>query len=229
MGIYIIKNHLRQGPFAHAEIVKMIQTGRMAPDDLCCVDDGADAWAPFSTLFPKDASGQFSEFPQSVTRAPAPIGAERRPAAEAAGPGCLIWVGGTLCILMAIAALMSLAGKIDWTIPGYIAFFGLALLVFLIPSFVAVSRKHPHWRWIVAANIIFGGTGLGWLACFCWAYWKPNPQFAIPVRIDSGQSSSSDGRNAALQLDELMRLKQAGLITEEECEEKRAAVLSKFG
>lgn len=43
-------------------------------------------------------------------------------------------------------------------------------IIYILPTFIAFYRKHPN-RWpIFAINIVFGGTGLGWLAAIIWAF-----------------------------------------------------------
>ena len=42
-------------------------------------------------------------------------------------------------------------------------------IIYLIPSIVAFRRGHPN-RWLILVlNIVFGGTGIGWLGCLVWA------------------------------------------------------------
>jgi Superinfection immunity protein/Short C-terminal domain len=45
----------------------------------------------------------------------------------------------------------------------------IVLIIYFVPTVVAFSRKHPN-RWMIAViNIVFGGTGLGWLGSLVWA------------------------------------------------------------
>jgi hypothetical protein len=45
----------------------------------------------------------------------------------------------------------------------------IAIVVYFIPSMVAFWRRHPN-RWpILGINILFGGTGLGWIGALIWA------------------------------------------------------------
>lgn len=137
---------------------------------------------------------------------------------------------GAIFAVGIIAKIISRRDEIDWQLVGFIALMCVGLLVFFIPTLVAKSRKHPHLAWIVGANIIFGATGLGWLACLGWALWRPNPQFAIPVRIDSSPATvaAPDNRQTASKLEELLHLKQSGLISEDEYKQKRSDILSRF-
>lgn len=44
-----------------------------------------------------------------------------------------------------------------------------AILTYFIPSMVAFWRRHPN-RWpILGINLLFGGTGLGWIGALIWA------------------------------------------------------------
>lgn len=46
----------------------------------------------------------------------------------------------------------------------------IAGAIYLIPSIVAFRRGHPN-RWLILAlNVTFGGTGIGWLGCLVWAF-----------------------------------------------------------
>lgn len=51
-------------------------------------------------------------------------------------------------------------------------FFGLIVAVmifYIIPTIVAFYRRHPN-RWIIfVINLVFGGTGIGWLGSLVWA------------------------------------------------------------
>lgn len=55
--------------------------------------------------------------------------------------------------------------QLTWLVVGG----GIVLVLYFIPSWVAFSRRHPN-RWpIFAINLVFGGTGLGWLGSLIWA------------------------------------------------------------
>lgn len=51
----------------------------------------------------------------------------------------------------------------------YLVIAAIAFLFYLIPTFVAFSRKHPN-RWLIAViNVAFGGTVIGWFGALVWA------------------------------------------------------------
>ena len=45
----------------------------------------------------------------------------------------------------------------------------VALLLYLLPSFVAVKREHENQMGVVALNFFAGWTLIGWIACLVWA------------------------------------------------------------
>lgn len=53
----------------------------------------------------------------------------------------------------------------------YVIFAGLA--VYLVPSFVAAARELPHTELLIALNLAFGWTGIGWLALLAWVILSP--------------------------------------------------------
>jgi len=47
------------------------------------------------------------------------------------------------------------------------------LIVYLIPSFVAVARNHDNRFAIGALNLVLGWTVVGWIGALVWAIHKP--------------------------------------------------------
>ncbi|MBT9446096.1 MAG: superinfection immunity protein [Hyphomonadaceae bacterium] len=52
------------------------------------------------------------------------------------------------------------------------------LSIYLIPTFIAFSRKHPAKRVILLCNIFLGATGVGWVILFIVALW-PKPSQSV--------------------------------------------------
>ncbi len=42
-------------------------------------------------------------------------------------------------------------------------------LIYLTPSVIGISLRHPHLVLLLLANIITGWTVIGWALCFAWA------------------------------------------------------------
>ena len=45
----------------------------------------------------------------------------------------------------------------------------VVFVIYAVPSIVAFRRRHPNRYVILAINLAFGGTGVGWLAGLVWA------------------------------------------------------------
>lgn len=48
----------------------------------------------------------------------------------------------------------------------------IAILMYFIPTFVAMVRGHAQLGALVVMNIIFGWTILGWGAAVVWSFWR---------------------------------------------------------
>lgn len=49
---------------------------------------------------------------------------------------------------------------------------GLAIFVYLLPTFVALQRKHVNTTAICVLNILVGWSFIGWVAALVWALVK---------------------------------------------------------
>lgn len=116
--------------------------------------------------------------------------------------------------------------------------------LYLIPTIVAFSRGHPN-RWpILVINIVFGGTGLGWLGSLVWAcsavHRSPTGNhggesglnlFAndpVMMRIDGPVNIATPERDPADELVRLKHLLDAGAIDEDEYRRLRAGPLDRL-
>jgi hypothetical protein len=50
--------------------------------------------------------------------------------------------------------------------------FTVAMVVYMIPSIIAMVRKHANLASIVVVNICFGWTVIGWAVALVWAFRK---------------------------------------------------------
>lgn len=59
---------------------------------------------------------------------------------------------------------------------------GLGLLVFFVPTIIAVLRKHHNTAAIVMMNLLGGlFCGIGWIVALVWCFTSPPPQQAITI------------------------------------------------
>ena len=52
----------------------------------------------------------------------------------------------------------------------------VALLGYLIPSFLALARDHRNAWAIVATNVLLGWTAIGWVVALVWALTEARPK-----------------------------------------------------
>jgi hypothetical protein len=48
-----------------------------------------------------------------------------------------------------------------------------SIALYFLPTWVAGKRNVEHYWWIVLANLIAGGTGVGWVVVLIWAVYAP--------------------------------------------------------
>ena len=94
----------------------------------------------------------------------------------------------------------------------------LMIMVYFIPKFIANVRKHSHRIAIFFLNLLAGGTGIGWVAAFVWAFIDKPVQ--LPIKVGGGNPT------IAQEIKELNQLREQGIITEEEFENKKNELLN---
>jgi RsiW-degrading membrane proteinase PrsW (M82 family) len=74
----------------------------------------------------------------------------------------------------------------------------ILLIIYLLPSFIAYSRRHPSCHAILALNLLLGWTLLGWVVSIVWALksYKSNVQVVLanPNQINVASPSSDQDR-----------------------------------
>ena len=53
------------------------------------------------------------------------------------------------------------------------------VLVYLLPSFLAIARGHQSWWAIVTLNLFLGWTVIGWIGALVWSLTAPRWEAAI--------------------------------------------------
>jgi len=62
----------------------------------------------------------------------------------------------------------------------------LAVLIYILPSFVADKRKHPQNGPITIINLFLGWTLIGWVIALAWACSAIGPSQAVGAPVVSG-------------------------------------------
>lgn len=83
-----------------------------------------------------------------------------------------------------------------------------------LPTIIALKKNHPHKIPIILVNI-FGGLlwGVGWLVALVWCFIVPNNNSSAPVI-------------AAGEIEKLHALLEKGVLTQEEFDTKKRALLN---
>ena len=109
-------------------------------------------------------------------------------------------------VLIAIAGL-----ALIWLFTPGLTF--LLLLLFFLPTLIAFSKKHPY-TWAIFTISTFGALvyGLGWLIGLIWCFFQPGDRY----RMFGGSAD---------EIDRLHRLKERGVISQEEFDAGKRTVL----
>jgi hypothetical protein len=75
------------------------------------------------------------------------------------------------------------------------ALFGLFVL-YLTPWILAVAREHERQAVILAATLLLGWTGIGWLAILVWAA-RSDPRMHPPPRLEALEGGATLSHRAA--------------------------------
>lgn len=87
------------------------------------------------------------------------------------------------------------------------------LPIFFLPTFIALKKNHPYKIPIILINILGSALwGLGWFVALVWCFIMPS-------------QSSKNSLSSADEIRKLNELKEKGIITEEEFETKKTALL----
>lgn len=103
-------------------------------------------------------------------------------------------------------------------------FFLFAPALYFLPTYEAWSRKQPNLTSIALLNLLLGWTVLGWVVAFVWAC-KPRAQeVVVSEAIHSPDQAPTQSMTAKLR--ELARLREEGILTDDEFQAQKAKVLA---
>lgn len=112
-----------------------------------------------------------------------------------------------------------------------VVFFISAVALYFAPTITAAKREHPNKNSIIALNVLLGWTVLGWVASLVWAYSAKShvvaeiatPPTATPVEPVALPVAAS----VADELKKLVQLREEGILTPDEFQEQKAALLAR--
>lgn len=60
-----------------------------------------------------------------------------------------------------------------WDIVLYVIAGIVGLIIYFIPTYIAVRNNHPNKVWIIIINVLLGATVVGWIVALLWAVNAP--------------------------------------------------------
>ena len=94
-------------------------------------------------------------------------------------------------------------------------------IIYFLPSIFASARKHHNSTALMLANLFLGWTFIGWVACLIWAFTNKS--------IDATIINNNNDKNKlsiADELQKLSKLKDSGVISEDEFQLQKQKILS---
>lgn len=91
--------------------------------------------------------------------------------------------------------------------------------IYFMPALIASKRKHPNSGAIFALNLLLGWSLLGWVAALVWSVSQINVK-DDPVVINH------ESTNHIEDLEKLYKLKEKGILTDEEFSRAKEKLLS---
>tara|TARA_B100000212_G_scaffold283780_1_gene223979 strand:+ start:60 stop:383 length:324 start_codon:yes stop_codon:yes gene_type:complete len=99
--------------------------------------------------------------------------------------------------------------------------FVILLVAYFFPSIIAGSRNHHNKIAILITNLFLGWTFIGWVVCLIWSFTTKPDETTIVQNLKPGEEVS-----VAEELEKLSKLKNSGIISEEEFEAQKEKLLS---
>lgn len=100
---------------------------------------------------------------------------------------------------------------------GELIILAVFLAFYFLPTLIASQRNHTSTGAIFLLNFLLGWTFLGWVAALIWSFTNPS---AVVV-------GDYNKRSAADEIEKLASLRDKGVLTEKEFNQKKRQILDK--
>ena len=107
---------------------------------------------------------------------------------------------------------------------------GLVILIILyfLPAFISGIRNHRNSRALCVANLFTGWTFIGWVICLVWSLTNQKAEKVITINNDDSSNDPLLKKpSIADELNKLVKLKEDGVLTEEEFQIQKENILNK--
>ena len=103
----------------------------------------------------------------------------------------------------------------------------VGLVFYFLPAFIASSRGHHNSGALFVANLLTGWTFIGWVVCLVWSLTNQKEDKVITINNDNSEETPSSEPSVADELNKLLKLKEDGVLTEEEFQTEKQKILNK--
>jgi hypothetical protein len=97
----------------------------------------------------------------------------------------------------------------------------LAVILYLLPALIAFLRRHQNRYAIFFLNLFVGWTGIGWIISFVWSCTNQVQQITHLINTESSNKGTSLN-----ELERLAKLKQDGVLTDDEFSAQKEKILN---
>ena len=92
----------------------------------------------------------------------------------------------------------------------------VGLVFYFLPAFIASSRGHHNSGALFVANLLAGWTFIGWVICLVWSLTNQKEEQVVTINNTTSEDSSTVESSVADELNKLLKLKDSGVLTDEE-------------
>jgi hypothetical protein len=97
----------------------------------------------------------------------------------------------------------------------------LGVIFYFLPTVFAAARGHHNSIALLLANLFLGWTFIGWVGCLIWAFTNKSKDTTV-----INNHNDKDELSVADELEKLLKLKESGVLSEEEFLFQKKKILS---
>ena len=96
-----------------------------------------------------------------------------------------------------------------------------SVIIYFLPSIFASARGHHNSTALMLANLFLGWTFIGWVACLIWSFTNKSEETTI-----INNNNDKDELSVADEIQKLLKLKESGVLSEDEFKIQKEKILS---
>ena len=95
----------------------------------------------------------------------------------------------------------------------------IVMPIYFLPAIIASSRSHHNSVSLFLANLFLGWTFIGWVFCLVWSFSNTKNDTTVI-------NNSLNDESVADELEKLLKLKESGVLNEDEFNSQKQKILS---